>query len=127
MEESHKIRIAFDIGGMISKFPRHMKAMMQALAQSELFEVYVLTDMPKEVAIKALTENNVSIEAEKLLCADWLCYGDMCKAVLAEEYCIEILIDDMPGYVAEGVLIGLLLMPRPRLPYNSLEWIHDRS
>jgi hypothetical protein len=117
-----KIRIGFDIGGVIGKYTQEFAALMQACAQSPVFEVYVITDMPRSLASRALSANSIPFEDDHLLCADFAKHGDLCKAVLMEEHSIDMMIDDRPDYITEGVRIGLCVMPRPRIPYIHPDW-----
>lgn len=120
------IRIGFDIGGVISKYPSEFKSLMATLHASPLWEVFVVTDMPRDIAQAALDANDVR-DYRTLLCADWTAHGDMCKSVLLEEHGITMMIDDRPDYVTEGVLIGLVVAPRPKLPYYSPGWVDRRK
>lgn len=86
--------------------------------------VYIITDMPRDKAVKALSANNIPFDEESLLCADWEAYGDRCKTVLMEEYEIDIMIDDRLDYIFEGVPIGLLVVPRPGVPYYDSTWVN---
>lgn len=116
------IRIGFDIGGVIGKYTEEMVALMKACARSELFEVYVITDMPRALALAALRANGIPFDENTLLCADFAKHGDLCKAVLMEEHRIDIMIDDRPDYITQGVKIGLCVMPRPHIPYIHPDW-----
>lgn len=59
--------------------------------------------------------------------ADYKTHGENCKKVLCEHLCIDILIDDFIGYIAEGDFVRLLVMPDPRKPYYSDDWKTDGS
>lgn len=119
-------KVGFDIGGTLTKFPEHMLALMQALHNSPLFDVYIITDMSQEQAEKALRANNVfsmvPLPLERLLCADWTAHGDLCKHEIIKAHSLDIVIDDRPDYITESPLIGLCVMPRPRLPYVHPAW-----
>lgn len=117
-----KFRVGFDIGGVISKYPDIMKALMRALAVSPEHEVFVITDMPRAVAEKALAANDIPCDDEHLLCCDFGAHQDMCKAIMAETHGIDMMIDDRPDYVATGFPLGLIVSPRPALPYEASSW-----
>jgi hypothetical protein len=121
--DSQRYRVGFDIGGVISKYPVQMQALMRALSQSREFEVFVVTDMPRDIALTMLAQNSVVIPEDHVLCADWTKHQDLCKSMLMKEYSIEIMIDDRPDYITEGVPIGLAVMPRPHHPYYHPSWV----
>jgi hypothetical protein len=121
MERNYKI--GFDIGGVLSREPEVFKAMISAFRSSPIWETYILTDMPKEKAESLLQANNIDYDKENLLCADWNESQEMCKAELVKKHGLDILVDDHLGYVTpEEIPIGLLVVPRPKKPYNSPEW-----
>lgn len=125
------MKIAFDIGGVISRYPNQMKELMHDLWQSGN-EIYILTDMNQVDAIACINENDLNYcvgdlfdrRPERILSADWSKYGDRCKTVLMDKHDIDILIDDRPDYCAEGGFIGLTLSPRPGVPYYHETWIN---
>lgn len=106
-----KMKIAFDIGGVISKYPGQMKTMMKALIAGGV-EVFILTDMPQTTAIPMCRLNGIDFIADDhILSADWGLHQDSAKTVVMKERSIDILIDDRPDYVAEGDFIGMVLSP----------------
>lgn len=116
------MRIAFDIGGVISKYPDQMMEMMKALIAGGQ-DVYILTDMSKETAVPMCRMNGIDfIDDDHILCADWGAYHDRAKTVVCESMGIDVLIDDRPDYAAEGNFIGMVLSPRPRKPYYAGSW-----
>lgn len=118
-----KYKIGFDIGGVISKHTGIIGAMMETFRQSESWEVYIVTDMPRNTADDVLKRNNILCEPEKLLCADWTYEEEMCKANIIEKHGLDVLVDDHLAYlVSSKIPLGLLVVPRPELPYNSKEW-----
>ena len=119
------MKVAFDIGGVISRYPECMRWLIAALIRGGA-QVYVLTDMKKEDALAALRENQlIHLFAEDhVLSADWSDHGDLCKSVVCEREGIRVLIDDRPDYLAHGDFIGLALSPRPRVPYYHPTWIN---
>lgn len=116
-----KLRIGFDIGGVLSKYPE-MQKIMQAFLDARYFDVYIITDMPRDQAVEMLKDNGVEWNSSRLLCGDWLKNGDECKQVLMAEHKIDIMIDDRMDYILNGPAIGLLVMPRPKVPYYSAGW-----
>lgn len=116
------LRVAFDIGGVLSKYPSIIGAMMQALTKGGA-EVCIITDMhDPQQARRMLDENGVNA-ATPLHCANYAAHGEMCKAVLCEQLKIDVLVDDFIGYVAEkGAPVRLLVMPDVNLPYWADEW-----
>jgi hypothetical protein len=117
-----KLRIGIDIGGVISKFPAEFRTLIDVLRKSDNVEVYIITDMPRATAEQMLTANTIAFESDHLLCAEWRTHQDRCKSVLMEEHHIDIMIDDRLDYIMEGVRIGLMVVPRAQLPYESPEW-----
>lgn len=123
------LRVSFDIGGVLSKNPALFREMMRILEAGGA-EVYVLTDMPDHAkAVKLLAANGFSVASERVLCADWDMHGDMCKAVLIEQYGIQLHIDDFPGYSAgAGTVDGcvsLFTWPDPYAPYYHEDFVPD--
>lgn len=119
-----KLRIAFDIGGVLSKYPEYFRALTTALVASPLIELFVITDMnDRAQTLRWLADNGFdSIPQENVLNADYHEYGELCKAVALEEHAIDIHIDDHMGYLTEGCPIRLFLMPSPELPYYHETW-----
>lgn len=118
------LKIAFDIGGVLSKH-RVLRDMFEALQYSYCdSEVYIITDMhDKERVIKTLKDNlNFEIHPNNIYCADYAKYGEACKQILCDELGIDILIDDFIGYVANGNYVRLLVMPDVEKPYWSDDW-----
>ncbi len=70
------LKVAFDIGGVISRYPEHMKLMMYALARGGV-KVYIVTDMQLHQAKACLKENGFDFVDENLiLSAVWQDHGD---------------------------------------------------
>jgi hypothetical protein len=117
------VKIAFDIGGVLSKYPGQFRQLMRALIQAG-HSVHIITDMPLDDARQVLRDNGFDfIPPENIHAADYSRYGENCKAALLKELGIEMHFDDHIGYIAEAPAIGLLVMPRPNRPYNSPEWV----
>src|SRR5688500_10946570 len=105
------MKIAFDIGGTISRYPTTFIRMMKALQDGGV-EVFILTDMNNADAMKLCEQNDIDfIDESRILSADWNTYGDLCKSRLMQQHSIDILIDDRPDYCATGPFIGLVLSP----------------
>src|SRR6476619_1714341 len=92
-------KIAFDIGGVLSKYPDEFRALMCALEASG-FEIHVITDPTvKGEVLAQLGANGFGfIRHEHVHCADHSVHGEMCKAVLVRELGIRFIVDDFPGY-----------------------------
>ena len=133
-----RLKVAFDIGGVFSRYPDQFRAMAWALRAGGA-TVFLLTDMNPADAERCCRENDLfplvgSIGVPLfgadlmpwVLSGDWSCDGDRCKQVLMEEHGIDVLIDDRPDYCADGDFIGLVLSPRPDEPYYHPTW-HNAS
>ncbi len=117
------MRIAFDVGGVLSKYPSIFKPLLAALhlGRSDV-EVFIISDMhPVEKVIDMLERNKVCFYKHRVRSADYKTHGELCKAMLCMELEIDILIDDHPGYVAVPGTppVRLLVMPDPNLPYYA--------
>jgi len=124
------MKIAFDIGGVLSKYPHVFRPFIQAIVDGGGVTVHVITDMhPTEKAIDMLRKNGLCppIGESFVHSADFLSHGEMCKAILCEQLGIDILMDDFPGYVATGDHVRLLVMPQPTEPYYHDDWKTDGS
>ncbi len=117
------MRIAFDIGGVISKHPDLYRELMQSMDLMGI-EVYILTDMhPFEKVCETLTLNHIPFTRERVLVADYDGFGDMCKDVLLREHKIDMFFDDFIGYVVgDGSPIRCLVMPDATAPYYHESW-----
>ncbi len=126
------MRIAFDIGGVISKYPDVFRALIEALVSSKNIEVFIISDMHPVAKIEdMLMRNGYSPlhHSMSVHSADYKAHGELCKAVLCAELGIDLLIDDFPGYVClpGKPMVRLLVMPDPRLPYYADLWQTDGS
>lgn len=123
-----KLKISFDIGGVLSKYPEKFKPLVAALLTSKDIEVFVITDMhDHKQSVKFVQENGFDIPAERILNSDYAKYGENCKAKTIEENNIDIHIDDFPGYCAHTKCINLFVWPNPELPYYADEFKTDGS
>jgi hypothetical protein len=124
------IRIAFDVGGVLSKYPGVFIPLLAVLHRTPGVEVYILSDMhPVDKIIDMLELNGINFYKHRTYSADYKTHGEDCKAVLCKELGIDILIDDFIGYVATpgASPVRLLVMPDSSLPYYANEWQTDGS
>ena len=121
------MKIAFDIGGVLSKH-KSIRDLYSALTLNRVgVETFIISDMhPLEKMIDMLQLNGILFN-DNIYCADYNTYGENCKKVLCESLGIDILIDDFIGYVAEGKFTRFLVMPDPSKPYYSPDWKTDGS
>lgn len=123
------LRVAFDIGGVLSKYPGRFGELVRILIESDHAEVHVITDMHDHAeVVRTLAENGFgAILPERVHCADYARYGEMCKAVLLKSLSIDMFIDDSAGYVQWDSCLGpapirLLLAPDGFRPYWHEGW-----
>jgi len=123
------IKIGFDIGGVLSKYPEIFKPLIDALSKSQDIELHVLSDMfPVEKCQDwIINKNNLNIKSDNIHSCDYNEHGELCKAIKCKELGIDIMIDDFVGYVAEGSPVRLLVMPDPHRPYFHDDWKTDGS
>jgi hypothetical protein len=121
------MKIAFDVGGVLSKYPAVFRGMIEVLLAGGA-DVYIISDMHPERKIwEMLTLNGIKIGRAAVYSADFKTHGEMCKAILCESLGIDLLVDDFPGYVAHGKHVRLLVMPDPHEPYYCDSWKTDGS
>jgi len=119
-----RLKIAFDIGGVISRYPQEMLNLMQSLQKGGV-DIHIITDMNQKDALSACRENNINfLPEENIHSADWSAHGDCCKTVVCDKLGIDILLDDRPDYCADGNFIGFVLSPRVRKPYYAPGWVN---
>ena len=123
------MKVAFDVGGVLTKYPHVFKPLMHALHFSNGdVEVFIISDMhPKQKIVDMLALNSLNFFEDNVYSADYEKHGEMCKAVLCKELGIDLLVDDFPGYVAMGDHVRLLVMPHPKEPYFHDSWKTDGS
>lgn len=120
------MKISFDIGGVLSKYPELCKALIGACFSTD-YEVHVITDMHnmKDI-LEMLAMNGLGPDVfppEFVHSADYLKHGERAKQVLLEELGIDIHIDDFAGYAAAGgAKLNLFVWPNPDLPYWADTW-----
>jgi len=113
------MKIAFDIGGVLGKYPKIFRPFVCAL-KSGGAEVYVVTDIPDQAtAEQILRGHGYDFSAENILCCDYLQHGDCCKRVVIKQFGIDILIDDHPAYCAAAGCVSLMLWPDASIPYEA--------
>lgn len=121
------MKIAFDVGGVLSKYPEVFRSLFHALRNAPGIEVFVISDMhPPGKILDMLLLNDFGLDGH-IHSADYAAHGEMCKSILCEKLGIDILIDDFPGYVAAGKHVRLLVMPEPTEPYYADSWRTDGS
>lgn len=123
------MRIAFDIGGVLSKYPEQFRKLLGDLDGNPDMQLFVITDMhDKEDVIKQLNDNNIGyFSATNIHCADYAKHGELCKAVLLRDLKIDMFFDDFVGYTMWPSEFGpapirLLVMPDGFRPYWHKEW-----
>lgn len=123
------IRIGFDVGGVLSKYPEILTPFVNSLIiNCPDVEVHVLSDMhPKEKIIDWLQRNSLSVNPSNVHSCDYIEHGELCKAVKCQELQIDIMMDDFIGYLAEGSPLRLLVMPDAKRPYYHDDWKTDGS
>ena len=118
-----RIKIGFDIGGVLTKYPSFFRDLILALQESQRFDVHVLSDIPDQaLCVKMVHDNGFRLHESNIHSCDYSKYGQLCKAKKGEEIGLDALIDDYIGYVACGPEVRFLLMPDPHTPYNNEEW-----
>jgi hypothetical protein len=131
-ESSRPLRIAFDVGGVLSKYPAVFRRLAGALEASPMpVEIFVLSDMhPQAMILDVLERNGLDwIDPSRVVSADYATHGEACKAEACRALGIDILVDDFIGYVAVpgAPPIRLLVMPDASLDYYHPDWQTDGS
>lgn len=117
------MKVAFDVGGVISKYPDTFRELIVVLRMVNTIDVFVISDMhPKEKIVEVLKLNNIPVRDSNVYSADYDKHGEFCKAWLCRSLDIDILVDDFVGYVADGSHIRMLVMPDSTKPYWSNKW-----
>lgn len=119
------LRVSFDIGGVLSKYPHVFRPMVDALQKGGA-DVYVLTDMPDHAqAVRYVSKNGYDIPPDQVINCDYTEHGETCKAVVIKALAIDIHIDDFPGYCAHSECVSLFVWPNPVLPYYHDDFVTD--
>jgi len=118
------IKIAIDIGGVLSKYPDILKPLIKMLRGVAGVQVLILTDMRREKALSMLADNSVDIDPANVYSANYDTHGEACKAILCAELGIHVLIDDHLGYVCipGDPPLRLCVQPDASLPYYHPSW-----
>jgi len=120
------VKVAFDIGGVLSKYPDTFRSLIAAL-ESGGIECHIVTDMPdRQKTLALLAANGFGmIPHSRVHHADYARHGELCKSVILREIGADVLIDDHPGYLTEGCPVRLHLLPDPHKPYTAPDWKKD--
>ena len=123
------LRVAFDIGGVLSKRPDVFRPLVAAL-QAGGVEVFVVTDMPDhEQSVRFARSNGYAIPAANILHSDYALYGEACKAETVKKNNLHLLVDDFPGYASavatETDAVSLFTWPDPHRPYYADDFKTD--
>lgn len=117
------MRLAFDIGGVISKYPELFRELISTLEMHTHFDVLIISDMPREKILEILTLNRIGVTPENVYSADYETHGEGCKAELLRELKVDMFFDDHLGYVAAGGCpVRFLMMPDASRPYVADTW-----
>lgn len=121
------MKIGFDIGGVISKYPEQLRRLIRTLLIES--EIFVITDQHnKEDVYKVLLDNAFGfISPKNVYCCDYETHGNMAKAVLIKQLELDIFIDDFDGYLQWDSSLGpqpilLKVMPDAYKPYWHETW-----
>lgn len=124
---SPPLRVSFDIGGVLSKYPHVFRAMVIALQRGGC-DVFVITDMhDHEQSVRFVRDNGYDIPPENILNSDYKQFGEACKAMTIKEHKIDVHVDDFPGYCAHTECVSLFTWPNPGLPYYHDDFKTDGS
>lgn len=124
------VRVGFDVGGVLSKYPEILGPIVAALNASPRVEVHVLSDMfPHAKILDTLVRNGIEVPPERVHSCSYNEHQDLCKAFKARELGLDVLLDDFPGYVGTvgAPALRLLAMPDPERPYYADAWQTDGS
>ena len=124
-----QLRIAFDIGGVLSKRPDIFRPLVATLRRGGA-EVFVITDMhDHEQSVRFVRGNGYDIPADNILNSDYTEHGETCKAETVRAHNIHVLVDDFPGYSAavasETDAVSLFTWPDPHRPYYADDFKTD--
>lgn len=131
------MKIGFDIGGVISKYPVEFEELIYTLAPIEeghdedryYGNIYYISDMHNKDDIVELLRRNlhIPIYSSNVFSCDYEKYGNMAKAILIKELGIQIFVDDFDGYLQWDSSLGpqpilLKVMPDVFKPYWHESW-----
>ncbi len=127
MIEKNNLRISFDIGGVLSKYPEQFLPIVK-MFQDGGAEVFIITDIPEhEKAVLYVQGNGYNVPADHVLNADYSKFNESCKEKLIEERKIDVHIDDHPGYCAHNKSINLFVWPDTSKPYYHESFEKDED
>lgn len=118
------MRVAFDIGGVLSKHPATFRKMV-TMFQTGGIEVFIITDMHdvNEIFQMLLLNGFDTIPKENVRSADYTTFGEGCKSELLRELQIDLFFDDfLPYVVIPDHTIRCLVLPDPFKPYWHDDW-----
>ena len=121
------MKVCFDIGGVLSKYPEVFRPIVAAL-QAGGVEVHVVTDRPpnrRDLAVDLVRRNGYDVPPERIHCADVERHGYGCKAVVLEAIGADVHVDDFPGYLDGGCPVRLLVMPDAHRPHYAHDFWTD--
>lgn len=122
-----KLKVSFDIGGVLSKYPNVFRQIVEALQLGGI-EVFVITDIHDHAqSVKLVQENGFNIPADHILNSDYTAYGENCKAFTIAQHKIDLHVDDFPGYCAHTQCVSLFVWPNPKEPYFADDFKADAS
>lgn len=121
------MKIAFDIGGWISRYPDLTREMMACLERGGA-EVIVMTDMPCDTSHTVLAMNDfiATVHFSSVVNVDWNLHKERSKAEACREHGVDLLIDDYAPYCVGDGFAALMVWPKHEHPYDAAEWIKER-
>jgi hypothetical protein len=124
------VKVGFDIGGVLSKYPNLLRPVIRALLASPDVEVHVLTDIPDHgKAVRLCSENGFDVPTCNVHSCDYASLGEECKAAKAKELKLDVLFDDFMAYLMSPgePALRFLAMPDPTRDYFAPDWKTDGS
>lgn len=124
------MKVAFDIGGVLSKYPNIFTRLIKILRSSHDCEIHIISDMHSVDYIqKMLRMNGIYLSIDNVHSADYTTHGELCKSELLKSLNIDIMFDDFIGYLADeqSCPVRCLVMPNPHLDYYHESWKTDGS
>lgn len=122
------LKVGFDIGGVITKYPETFKQLIRVLFEGGA-EVFIITDQTnKDQVIQTLKDNGLDyIHPDNIFCANYEKYGDYAKSIIVNKLRLDIYIDDHLPYLNWDSWMGsapvrLLVLPDGFKPYYSDSW-----
>lgn len=111
------IKIGFDIGGVLSKYPEVFRPLLEALNAHPAFEVHVLTDVPPPRAVALVQRNGYNVPVERIHSCDLKTHGHNCKAKKTEELGIDVMFDDHLPYLGNMGKLRFHVLPENTRPF----------